>query len=92
ILNSVDRFVSETELETTNIVIQEGDLAQELFYQQVIQDIYVDGSNRKWVAIAGAGVFLVSANGQETIYRFTDENSPLPSNNVLDIEIDEVSG
>lgn len=92
ILNNVDRFISENELSTTNIVIQEGDLAQELFYQQVIQDIKVDGSNNKWVAIADAGVFQVSPNGQTTIRRFTKENSPLPSNNVLDIEIDEVSG
>ena len=92
ILNSVDRFISETALTTTNIVIQDGDLAQELFYQQVIQDIKVDGANNKWVAIADAGVFLVSSNGQNTLRRFTKENSPLPSNNVLDIEIDEVSG
>ena len=92
ILNSVDRFISETALTTTNIVIQDGDLAQELFYQQVIQDIKVDGANNKWVAIADAGVFQVSANGQTTLRRFTKENSPLPSNNVLDIEIDEVSG
>lgn len=92
ILNSVDRFISENELTTTNIVIQEGDLAQELFYQQVIQDIKVDGSNNKWVSIADAGVFQVSPNGQTTLRRFTKENSPLPSNNVLDIEIDEVSG
>jgi hypothetical protein len=92
ILNSVDRFISETALTTTNIVIQDGDLAQELFYQQVIQDIKVDGANNKWVAIADAGVFLVSANGQITLRRFTKNNSPLPSNNVLDIEIDEVSG
>ena len=92
ILNSVDRFVSENELTTSNIVIQEGDLAQELFYQQVIQDIYVDGANNKWVAIADAGVFQVSPNGQTTLRRFTKENSPLPSNNVLDIDIDEVSG
>ena len=92
ILNSVDRFIGENELSTTNIVIQEGDLAQELFYQQVIQDIKVDGSNNKWVSIADAGVFQVSANGQTTLRRFTKENSPLPSNNVLDIEIDEVSG
>ena len=92
ILNSVDRFLSENELSTTNIVIQEGDLAQELFYQQVIQDIKVDGSNNKWVAIADAGVFQVSPNGQTTLRRFTKENSPLPSNNVFDIEIDEVSG
>lgn len=92
ILNSVDRFVSESELSTTNIVIQEGDLAQELFYQQVIQDIKVDGSNNKWVSIADAGVFQVSPNGQTTLRRFTKENSPLPSNNVFDIDIDEVSG
>lgn len=92
ILNNVDRFISETALTTTNIVIQDGDLAQELFYQQVIQDIKVDGANNKWVAIADAGVFQVSANGQTTLRRFTKENSPLPSNNVLDIEIDEVSG
>ncbi len=92
ILNNVDRFISETALTTTNIVIQDGDLAQELFYQQVIQDIKVDGANNKWVAIADAGVFQVSPNGQITLRRFTKENSPLPSNNVLDIEIDEVSG
>lgn len=92
ILNSVDRFISENELSTTNIVIQEGDLAQELFYQQVIQDIKVDGSNNKWVSIADAGVFQVSANGQTTLRRFTKENSPLPSNNVFDIDIDEVTG
>jgi hypothetical protein len=92
ILNSVDRFISETALTTTNIVIQDGDLAQELFYQQVIQDIKVDGANNKWVAIADAGVFQVSPNGQITLRRFTKDNSPLPSNNVLDIEIDEVTG
>ena len=92
ILPSVDRFISETELTTNSIIIQEGDLAQELFYQQTILDIVVDGANRKWVSIADGGVFLVSANGQETIYQFTKNNSPLPSNNVNDIEIDGVSG
>lgn len=92
ILSSVDKFVTESELSTTNIVIQEGDLAQELFYQQVIQDIKVDGSNNKWVSIADAGVFQISPNGQTTLRRFTKENSPLPSNNVFDIDIDEVTG
>lgn len=92
ILNSIDRFLSENELSTTSIIIQEGDLAQELFFQQTILDIKVDGANRKWVSIADGGVFLVSSNGQQTIYRFTKSNSPLPSDNVVDIEIDEVSG
>lgn len=92
VLSSVDKFVSENELTTNNIVIQEGDLAQELFFQQYILDIVVDGANRKWVSIAGGGVFLVSPNGQQTIYKFDKSNSPLPSNNINDIEIDGVSG
>lgn len=89
---SVDRFISSDELTTNAIIIQEGDLAQELFYQQTILDIVVDGANRKWVSIADGGVFLVSSDGQETIYRFTKNNSPLPSDNINDIEIDGVSG
>ena len=92
VLPSVDRFISETELTSNAIIIQEGDLAQELFYQQTILDIAVDGANRKWVSIADGGVFLVSPNGQQTIYQFTKKNSPLPSDNINDIEIDGVSG
>jgi hypothetical protein len=34
----------------------------------------------------------VSSNGQQTLFHFTKENSPLPSNNVLDVEIDSVTG
>lgn len=59
---------------------------------ETINDIEVDGSNKKWFATATAGVFYTSANGKEQIYRFTAENSPLPSNNVLDIEVDPVTG
>ena len=92
VLSSVDRFITETELDVFPIIIQEGDLAQELFYQQPILDIAVDGANRKWVSIADGGVFLVSSNRQQTLYRFDKSNSPLPSNNILDIEIDGVSG
>ncbi|UOX34750.1 ABC transporter substrate-binding protein [Flavobacterium sediminilitoris] len=92
VLSNVDQFVSENEIVTSSIIIQEGDLAQELFYQQTILDIRVDGANRKWVSIADGGVFLVSSNGQQTIYRFTTNNSPLPSDNVNDIEIDEITG
>ena len=92
VLSNTNLFITETELNVSSIIIQEGDLAQELFYQQPILDIAVDGANRKWVSIADGGVFLVSANGQNTIYQFTKSNSPLPSNTINDIEIDGVSG
>jgi ligand-binding sensor domain-containing protein len=96
IITSVDQFQSQDEIQTKAIIINEvidgEELAQELFYQQFIIDIAVDGANRKWVSIADGGVFLVSSNGQETIYNFTKENSPLPSNNINDIEIDNLTG
>lgn len=92
VIPSVDRFLSEEAIESNSIIILEDGLAQELFYQQSVWDIAVDGSNRKWVAIAEAGVFLLSADGQQTIYHFTMENSPLPSNNINDIEIDGATG
>jgi len=59
---------------------------------QTITDIEVDGSNNKWVATSSSGVFYFSSNGQETLLRFTKDNSPLPSNNVQDIAIDSFSG
>ena len=96
IISSVDSFLSETEIQTKPIIINEvfnGEtLAQELFFEQFIIDIAVDGANRKWVSIVDSGVFLVSPNGQETIYHFTKDDSPLPSNIVNDIEIDGVTG
>lgn len=57
-----------------------------------INDIAVDGSNKKWFATANSGVFYTSENGHDQIYHFTKDNSPLPSNNVLDIEIDDITG
>ncbi len=38
------------------------------------------------------GLFYFSENGQETIYHFTKDNSPLPSNNIIDMSIDSSSG
>lgn len=93
VLPSVDRFLGEDiELETNSIIIMEDGLAQELLYEQFITDIAVDGANNKWIGTANAGVFLLSPNGQETIYRFTRENSPLPSNIINDIEINNNTG
>jgi hypothetical protein len=92
IIPNIDTFLSPGQINTTNIVINENGIGQELFYEQNIKDIVVDGANRKWVGTADSGVFLVSPNGQQTIYHFTPENSPLPSNLILDIDIDPKTG
>lgn len=78
--------------ESQAIIILENGVAQELLYEQTITDIEVDGSNNKWIATTSSGVFYLSPNGQETLLRFTKDNSPLPTNNVQDISIDPFTG
>ncbi len=92
VVSSVDSFLSSGQIKSNPIIILEDGLAQELFFEQSITDIVVDGANRKWVGTENSGVFLVSPNGQKTIYRFTESNSPIPSNSILDIDIDPETG
>ncbi|MGN0187565.1 MAG: hypothetical protein ACI392_07470 [Paludibacteraceae bacterium] len=57
-----------------------------------INAIAVDGSNRKWIGTESNGVFLVSEDGLETIEHFTSDNSPLLSDNIISIGINEKTG
>lgn len=77
---------------TTAIIFNQDGLNQELLNDQVITDIFVDGANNKWVATTDSGVFNFSPNGDETLFHFTTSNSPLPTNNVQGIAIDEETG
>ena len=92
ILPNVGNFQTESQLTTNSIIILEDNLAQELLYEQFITDIVVDGANNKWIGTADSGLFLVSPNGQETIYHFTINNSPLPSNAINDVDINSSTG
>ncbi len=92
VLPSTGSFNNEGQMKANAIIILEDGVAQELLYEQFITDIAVDGANQKWVGTADSGVFLFSSNGQETLYHFTKDNSPLPSNVINDIDINGVTG
>ncbi len=62
-----------------------------LLEDQSINDIGIDGANRKWFA-TNNGVWLMSSDCQTQIHHFTKENSPLLSNNVLTVSIDGKTG
>jgi len=57
-----------------------------------INTIAVDGANRKWIGTVDAGVFLVSPTGEEVIANFTADNSPLLSNTINKIVINNQTG
>lgn len=74
------------------IILDDEGVPQELLFDETITDIEADGSNNKWVATASSGVFYFSPDGQETLAHFTTDNSPLPTNNVRDISVDDSTG
>ncbi len=92
VLSNIGSFLTEDQMTTNSIIILDNGLAQELMYEQFITDIVVDGANNKWIGTLDSGIFLVSPNGQETKYHFTKYNSPLPSNEINDIDINNLTG
>jgi hypothetical protein len=62
-----------------------------LLKDEKITDIEVDGGNRKWMGTE-RGVWLFNPSGDELVYNFNDQNSPLLSNVILDIAIDDETG
>ena len=57
-----------------------------------VKCITIDGGNRKWMGTVDNGVYLISADGLETIAHFTTENSPLISDEINDIAINGETG
>ena len=72
-------------------VVTQGGFNQFLFKGEEVRSIAVDGGDRKWVATKN-GAWLISAEGDKVIYGFTAENSPLLSNDVKKITIDNKTG
>ena len=54
--------------------------------------IAIDAANRKWIGTLSNGLYLLSADGYETIHHFTAADSPLPSDNIKDIAICGTTG
>lgn len=92
VLYNTSGFFEDPDPSVSEIVILEDGIPQELLSNQFISDIKVDGSDNKWVGTLTSGVFYFSPDGQETIYHFTKDNSPLPSNTINDISIDDKDG
>ncbi len=93
VLSNVNSLFSEEIQDARSIIIEDTNgIPRELLQDEAVLDIEVDGNNNKWVATASSGAFLFSPSGRETLFQFTTDNSPLPTNSVNDIAIDEETG
>ena len=62
-----------------------------LLRDEFITSIAVDGGDRKWIG-TNNGVWLFDSQADRQLLNFTEDNSPLPSNEILDITIDPITG
>lgn len=66
--------------------------ANYLLENETVTAIEIDGSNKKWLGTESSGAYLMSEDMSEEIYHFTIENSPLVSNNIMSISINQSTG
>lgn len=76
------RVFERTQLgDAQQIVIDDGSDIGYLLGNEVVNDIKIDGGDRKWIA-TNNGAWLVKEDGQAVLNHFTSANSPLPDNTV----------
>ena len=93
VIDNPEKFFNDGVFKQIKIARNDGTGLADYFMSGVyIKDIEVDGANRKWIGTNSNGVYLVSADGQETIHHFTTENSPLPSDCIESIAINNITG
>ncbi|MGY5352133.1 type IX secretion system anionic LPS delivery protein PorZ [Wenyingzhuangia sp. IMCC45533] len=83
---------NNTKRSASKVVIEEGTEVRELLGNVIVRDIVIDQANTKWFATQDGGIFHTSSDGQTTFDIFNTTNSPLPSNRVVDLEIDNDTG
>jgi hypothetical protein len=65
---------------------------ERLLGDQRVNSIVVDGADNKWFGTDNGGVIYTNPNGQTTLANFSMDNSPLPSNKIVKIAVDNSTG
>lgn len=91
-ITNPEQTVSENYASTrcTRIIMTDEDEYPYYFLDNVmVTTIKVDAGNRKWIGTNGNGIYVLSEDNQEIVHRFDTSNSPLLSDIIYDIEIDD---
>ena len=84
--------IFDSNTDAAPIVIEEDGVGERLLGDQTINSIAVDGAENKWFGTDSGGVTYTNPTGDNTLASFSSENSPLPSNKILKIKVDDSTG
>jgi hypothetical protein len=92
VYNNAAGVFDENILNAEPVIILDDGIPKKLLGDQTINSIAIDGAENKWFGTDNGGVLYTNPNGQTTLANFSSQNSPLPSNRILKISVDESSG
>lgn len=81
----------DLEEDAQRIIVDQNGVVGYLLGNEAINDLAVDGANRKWAA-TNNGAFLIEKDGTSVLEHFTVDNSPLPSNIIKSVGVNGVTG
>jgi len=74
------------------IIIDDDGIPKKLLGNQPVNTIAIDGADNKWFGTDTGGVLATNPSGRETLFNFNKDNSPLPSNRIIKIKVDNSNG
>jgi hypothetical protein len=92
VLYNASGVFDQTIVNTEPIIILDDGVPRKLLGDQPINTISIDGADNKWFGTETGGALQTDPNGTTTLQNFNKNNSPLPSNSILKIAIDNNSG
>jgi hypothetical protein len=92
VIYSPGSATTASDFDAQQILINQDGINQYLLETEVVTAIAVDGANRKWIGTESGGLFLMSSDGTEQIRNFNEQNSPLLSNFIIALTIDQNTG
>jgi len=63
----------------------------EVLFSEAVRTVAVDGGDRKWFG-TDHGLWLFSPDADEALLHFTTANSPLPSDRIVDVKVNDRTG
>lgn len=92
VMYSPSSVITSSNFDAQQILIKQNGINQYLLESEVVTAIAVDGANRKWIGTESGGLFLMAADGTKQIANYNESNSPLISNYIIALTIDQSTG
>jgi len=92
VYSNADGIFDELIFDSSPVIIDDDGIPKKLLGDQPVNSIAIDGADNKWFGTDTGGVLATNPSGRKTLFNFNKDNSPLPSNKIIKIKVDNSNG